>query len=186
MKEKRASSRRKKTEIAPAKKAEVRKSVKKNSAAKTEDEFPGYPYYAPDKDIMNPKNKIVKEELTETSGKFVNSFSQKIIRVSREEIMERPVISFEEEIIEIETETDLTKEEKQLLESDELSEDLGEDEELRTRVWAVDMTGEDLDVPGTELDDEAEEVGSEDEENNLYSIGGDRHEGLEEDHDRGT
>lgn len=39
----------------------------------------------------------------------------------------------------------------------------------------------DLDVPGSELDDDMEEIGSEDEENNYYSIGGDDHEDLEED-----
>ncbi len=44
-----------------------------------------------------------------------------------------------------------------------------------------DMTGEDLDVPGSELDDQQESVGSEDEENNYYSIGGDNHNDLEED-----
>ncbi len=44
-----------------------------------------------------------------------------------------------------------------------------------------EMTGEDLDVPGTELDDVEEDIGSEDEENNYYSIGGDDHENLEED-----
>ncbi|MCD0466551.1 hypothetical protein [Flavobacterium sp. ENC] len=32
-----------------------------------------------------------------------------------------------------------------------------------------DKTGEDLDVPGSELDDTQEEIGSEDEENNYYS-----------------
>lgn len=41
-------------------------------------------------------------------------------------------------------------------------------------------TGKDLDVPGSELDDDLENVGSEDEENNYYSIGGDNHEDLEE------
>lgn len=41
-------------------------------------------------------------------------------------------------------------------------------------------TGQDLDVPGSELDDEMEQIGSEDEENNYYSIGGDNHEDLEE------
>lgn len=40
---------------------------------------------------------------------------------------------------------------------------------------------EDLDVPGTELDDENEKIGEEDEENNFYSLGGERHEDLEED-----
>ena len=43
----------------------------------------------------------------------------------------------------------------------------------------ISKTG-DLDVPGSELDDEMENVGSEDEENNYYSIGGDNHENLEE------
>ena len=94
-------------------------------------------------------------------------------------------MSFEEENVETVTEADVTKDEKQLLELDELSEDMGEDEELRTRVWAVDMTGKDLDVPGAELEDDAEDAGAEDEENNIYSIGGDRHEGLEEEHDLG-
>ena len=43
------------------------------------------------------------------------------------------------------------------------------------------ITGEDLDVPGSELDDQQENIGSEDEENNYYSIGGDNHDALEED-----
>ena len=41
-------------------------------------------------------------------------------------------------------------------------------------------SGSDLDVPGSELDNEMEDIGSEDEENNYYSIGGDNHEDLEE------
>ena len=47
-----------------------------------------------------------------------------------------------------------------------------------------DLSGEDLDIPGSELDDDMEEIGSEDEENNYYSIGGNNHENLEEDLDR--
>ena len=37
------------------------------------------------------------------------------------------------------------------------------------------LTGRDLDVPGSELDDDQEAIGSEDEENNYYSLGGDNH-----------
>lgn len=44
-----------------------------------------------------------------------------------------------------------------------------------------DQSGSDLDVPGSELDDVQEKLGSEDEENNYYSIGGDNHNDLEED-----
>ena len=61
----------------------------------------------------------------------------------------------------------------------------GEEEEteqdLRTDKWnekgiEESYTGEDLDVPGSELDDESEINGDEDEENNYYSLGGDNHD----------
>jgi hypothetical protein len=45
------------------------------------------------------------------------------------------------------------------------------------------VSGSDLDIPGSELDDEQEMIGSEDEENNYYSIGGDDHNDLDEDKD---
>ena len=44
-----------------------------------------------------------------------------------------------------------------------------------------DVPGSDLDIPGSELDDEQEMLGSEDEENNYYSLGGDDHNDLDED-----
>jgi hypothetical protein len=44
-----------------------------------------------------------------------------------------------------------------------------------------DLSGADLDVPGAELDDKEECIGSEDEENNYYSLGGDEHNDLDED-----
>jgi hypothetical protein len=47
--------------------------------------------------------------------------------------------------------------------------------------FSNDVSGGDLDVPGSELDDEQEKIGSEDEENNYYSIGGDGHNDLDED-----
>ncbi|MBS1597936.1 MAG: hypothetical protein JST75_06905 [Bacteroidetes bacterium] len=43
------------------------------------------------------------------------------------------------------------------------------------------ILGDDLDVPGAELDDADEILGEEDEENNYYSLGGDDHDDLEED-----
>jgi hypothetical protein len=61
----------------------------------------------------------------------------------------------------------------------------GEEEEtendVRTAKWnekgiEESYTGEDLDVPGSELDDESESIGDEDEENNYYSLGGDNHD----------
>ena len=43
-----------------------------------------------------------------------------------------------------------------------------------------DLSGQDLDVPGSGADDADELIGEEDEENNYYSLGGDLHESQEE------
>lgn len=45
------------------------------------------------------------------------------------------------------------------------------------------LSADELDVPGAELDDAQEFIGSEDEENNYYSLGGDNHESLDETND---
>lgn len=60
----------------------------------------------------------------------------------------------------------------------------------RPNVWnekdgSEELTGDDLDVPGSELDDDMEAIGSEDEENDYYSLGGDNHNDLEEDNQDG-
>ena len=47
--------------------------------------------------------------------------------------------------------------------------------------FTKDMSGDDLDIPGSELDDQQEMLGSEDEENNYYSLGGDNKNDLDED-----
>ena len=50
-------------------------------------------------------------------------------------------------------------------------------DDTQTEVDSLDeVEGDVLDVPGSELDDVQEEIGSEDEENNYYSIGGDNHD----------
>lgn len=54
-------------------------------------------------------------------------------------------------------------------------------ETMNEKDFADDVSGSDLDVPGSELDDQQEKIGSEDEENNYYSLGGDDHNDLEED-----
>ncbi len=57
---------------------------------------------------------------------------------------------------------------------------LGQTPDLEEEERSLD---EGLDVPGAELDDDSEEIGSEDEENNYYSLGGDNHEDLEQSED---
>ncbi|BAV08510.1 hypothetical protein SAMN05421788_11497 [Filimonas lacunae] len=77
-------------------------------------------------------------------------------------------------------ESDVTPEEKELLQ--QTSESMSSDEDLDVRNARVDNRDEDgellnedsLDVPGSEDDDENEEIGEEDEENNEYSLGDNR------------
>ncbi len=76
-------------------------------------------------------------------------------------------------------EYEITADDKRALGPKGLSMDGGDDEELLRRKRKVDFAGEDLDIPGSELDDAQEEIGSEDEENNLYSLGSDDNEELE-------
>lgn len=77
-------------------------------------------------------------------------------------------------------EGDLSKEDLEALGPEDLSMDMGDDEILKQRVDEVDFTGNELDVPGAEQDDAMENVGSEDEENNFYSLGGDAHEDAQD------
>lgn len=56
-----------------------------------------------------------------------------------------------------------------------------DDGKFNKKNFNEDKSGSDLDIPGSELDDVQENIGSEDEENNGYSIGGDNHNNLEED-----
>jgi hypothetical protein len=52
---------------------------------------------------------------------------------------------------------------------------------LNEESFKKNVTGSDLDIPGSEDDDVDEEIGEEDEENNAYSLGGDNHDEIPED-----
>ena len=129
------------------------------------EKFPGYPLYPSSEDIMNRAKRIDVD---------VNVASENIHPV-------KSTAPQESRIGTSEANSDLTKDDFQALASEELH-GSGDDEILANRSWPVDFAGDDLDVPGSEEDDAQEAVGSEDEENNSYSIGGDRHDDLEEDH----
>jgi hypothetical protein len=152
------------------KSASARKATKashtKSDAPKKEDKLPGE--YSPSEDIMNPANGVerVHVDLEDMSTSRMNEkqMTEEIARERRGN-----------------TESDLTKDDRRALGSDGLNSDEGDDDQLRARVTPVDFAGKDLDIPGSELDDASEAIGTEDEENNSYSLGGDNHEDLEED-----
>lgn len=181
----------KKSSQKAAKKA-IRKPAAKKTARKTlakklsrtvkpktdEKEFPGYPLYPASEDIMN-QDKRVEGNLDDEvlTGRSVDMKLSKRYSDNDEEVVE----GVEDELKPTRKNPyDVTDEDMEALGSKELSMDMGDDEQLKHRTRPVDFSAKDLDIPGSELDDEKEEIGSEDEENNSYSLGGDNHEDLEE------
>jgi hypothetical protein len=132
------------------------------------EEFPGYPPY-PDSDDITIQNDRVS---LDSDGNPI-----------AEESLASPVEKFTDDNSDLikDEASNVTDEDLQALGPIDLSLDMDEDEKLlKQRTQPVDFAAEDLDIPGAELDDENEALGSEDEENNSYSLGGDNHENLEE------
>ncbi|WP_294669757.1 hypothetical protein [uncultured Fluviicola sp.] len=65
--------------------------------------------------------------------------------------------------------------------TDKEEKDLDPENPVRKKSFNESSIDKNLDVPGSELDDEQEDTGNEDEENNYYSLGGENHTDLEED-----
>ena len=143
------------------------KKTDKKPQAPGEEEFPGYPKYPAQEDIVNRAKRVsmdaegapVEDELLTTDSDIKPI---KLVKGNRK------------------SESDVTKDDLIALDSEEHNFE-GDDEVLEDRVYPLDFTGKDLDVPGTELDDVDEATGNEDEENNIYSLGGENHADLEED-----
>ncbi len=146
---------------------------KRKIQALTKDDLPGY--YAPEDDIMRRAKRVE------------GNLDDDILNAERTRPARIPTPTEKVDVAEVGDENlkpteqnDLTAEDREALGPKDLSLDMNDDEQLKHRTEPVDFTGRDLDIPGAELDDESEAVGSEDEENNSYSIGGDNHENLEE------
>jgi hypothetical protein len=145
----------------------------------SDEELPGYPHYPSEDDIMNPQHGFKKIPADE---ELANSRSISGRTVTDKEEITPADDSGEDDDLKIVsgTEADVTEEDLQLLGDRDADQDMGDDEETRTaRVDELEEEG-DLDIPGAAMNDE-EALGQDDEENNYYSLGGDRHENLEED-----
>jgi hypothetical protein len=92
-------------------------------------------------------------------------------QTKKEEFPGYPIYPESEDIYSRAKETELDPE--QLTKKKDPAEKTGK---LNEKNFKDDVTGGDLDVPGSELDDAQEDIGSEDEENNIYSFGGDNHD----------
>ncbi|CAN5899138.1 hypothetical protein BH11BAC7_BH11BAC7_24740 [soil metagenome] len=127
-----------------------------NSKNKENENLPGYPHYPESEDIMNTEKEKFAIDIENPEKPFVVDGV-----ISKE--------STNDNLLRQGNSADVTNEDLRNLGSEELAMDMGADEQLKERIFPVDMEGKDLIVPGAELDDKQEDIGSEDEENNLYS-----------------
>ena len=93
---------------------------------------------------------------------------------------------FEDDEIEMDSDTNVSAVEKDLLRKSSGGRDTRDEKQLRDAKLDTeddegdplnernDLAANDLDVPGSEEDDANEEIGEEDEENNSYSLGGEK------------
>jgi hypothetical protein len=190
-----------KNQIDPAKKGEERneensepittpEEVPESNDEKIDQDFPGYPHYPAKDDILNPENhservEIDIENITSKGRNVDVQLKQGNLQPS-DELVNAPYnepVQEDDDDIEIVpgTEADVTEEDLILLGEKDQDMDMGEDEEIKRVGSLLDQAGDELDIPGSELDDANESIGEEDEENNYYSLGGDNHENLEED-----
>lgn len=144
--------------------------------------FEGYPHYPADQDITRAKN---------NNGKLPYGDVNPPEREFNDTVDERD----DETAIVPGTDADVSAEDLRMLEAAEQNMDTIDSSNLEHSALdnvdadgaplnedsiSIDMTGEDLDVPGSSADDASEAIGEEDEENNYYSLGGDNHESQEE------
>ncbi|HYE54184.1 MAG TPA: hypothetical protein VD996_05045 [Chitinophagaceae bacterium] len=148
-------------------------------------DFPGYPHYPSKEDIMSPNSEMERvqvdvENLT-PSGKYVNTMKEDLSTGGNQPVGADATATPDDDDLSIVpgTEADVTRDDLLALGGSRPSEN-----DLHG-VRTTTVSGDDLDVPGAELDNPNEEIGEEDEENNYYSLGGDRHENLEEDPQNG-
>jgi hypothetical protein len=149
---------------------------------KNNDKFPGYPHYPAGEDATKSNNNNGMLPLAEENISAPN----KTDHLNDREADTRFVSG---------TDADVTADDLRILDATEqnmnttdgvnlqhaILDNVDEDgDPLNEEGSSSDFTGESLDVPGSEADDDNEAIGEEDEENNYYSLGGDNHEAQEE------
>ena len=137
-----------------------------------DEKYPGYPHYPAKEDIANPDNNngITSMDENNPNGPQARNAGQDDADITREDINNLET-----------TEQNLPTRDDNQLQHAGLDDTDDDGDPLNEASFENDLSGDDLDMPGAELDDDNEAIGEEDEENNYYSLGGDRHEDLEND-----
>jgi len=168
----------------PSKAMDSKKEVERSPDEKTDQDFPGYPHYPAKEDIMDQRtdsHRVDVDVENIPSNKNTTGVSQRFLAGQdrdRAANAMQPGLGNDELEIKMGTDADVTDDDLAALNSIDAEIGLPQNvsnEELNT----------DLDIPGSELDDENESIGEEDEENNYYSLGGDSHQRGEDDPNSG-
>jgi hypothetical protein len=150
----------------PSKAMDSKREVEQSNDAKTDQDFPGYPHYPAKEDIMDQRTGSHKVD-TGVSQRFARS--QESQRNKAPQGQQTSGEASDDLNIRPGTEADVNDDDLAVLNSS--NDEIGTPQNVSTEDLDTD-----LDIPGSELDDDNESIGEEDEENNYYSLGGDRHE----------
>jgi hypothetical protein len=167
----------------PSKAMDSKREVEQSNDPKTDQDFPGYPHYPAKEDIMDQRtgsNKVDMDVENLASARNATGVSQRFIRSQEGQRNTAPETrestEESEDDLGIRSGTDADVNDDDLAVLNSTNDEIG----MPQNVSNEDINT-DLDIPGSELDDDNEKIGEEDEENNYYSLGGDRHESQEED-----
>ena len=133
------------------------------------EQFPGYPHYPANEDITNNAGKVTLKEEAGDAAPDAPTATDNDADVTADDLQ---ILDATENNMDT---TDAANLQQSIL--DNVDED---GDPLNEASIPGNLSGSDLDVPGSEDDDNNEALGEEDEENNYYSLGGDNHEAQEE------
>ena len=154
----------------PSKAMDSKKEVEQSKDEKTDQDFPGYPHYPAKEDIMDKRTDSHRVDVD------VENMGRNAAARFTGEPQRQPPAAEPQDDLDIKMGTDADVDEDDLAVLNATDAEIGTPQNVSNEDLETD-----LDIPGSELDDAAEEIGEEDEENNYYSLGGDRHESQEED-----
>jgi len=165
----------------PSKAMDSKREVGRSNDEKTDQDFPGYPHYPAKEDIMDQRtgsHKIDMDMENLASARNASGVSQRFVTAQEGREKDRPdeQAAEQDDDLDIHSGTEADVDEDDLAVLNSTNDEIGIPQNVSTEDLNTD-----LDIPGSELDDENENIGEEDEENNYYSLGGDRHENQEED-----
>jgi hypothetical protein len=160
-----------------------KQEVEQSNDQKIDQDFPGYPHYPAKEDIMDQRtgsHKVDMDVESLPSGRNATGVSQRFVTVQEGQLnsqgQSEPSADNNTEDLGLREGTGADVDDDDLAVLNSTNDEIGVPQNISNEDLDTD-----LDIPGSELDDENESIGEEDEENNYYSLGGDRHESQEED-----